>query len=103
MKTLVAVIILTLPHPSKYVEWGINLVPTQVQLKFKYGLEVSYHAKKVPCETTTPAPGQMLMIEDSDFMQECYLILDVNDPQYIRHPGQWQKVSIKKALTPVKE
>ena len=92
IKEMVVIVILSVPIPETYVDWSINKVPTQVQLTWESGLQASYHAKIVSCETTTPQQYQMLMIEDSDFIQECYLIEDVRQPQFVRHPDQWYGV-----------
>jgi len=92
MKELLITLILTIPPPDKMVDWTINQVPNQVQIMYKYGLEVSHHAKNVPCHTRPETVYQIFFKTDTEYMQECYLILDWREPNFVRYPNQWLPV-----------
>ena len=87
---LVVVVMLLLPAPHKYLSWKVNQVPTQVQLTFKYNIQASYQAENVPCETN-PEAYELLLVEDSEYMRECYLV-DVKEPIFVRHPNAWMEI-----------
>ena len=92
MKELLVTLMLVIPAPDKMVDWTINEVPTQVQIIYKYGLEASYNSKPVPCTTKLENKNQILFKVKSDFMKECYLVLNHREPNYVRWTDQWLKV-----------
>jgi len=92
MKELLVTLMLVIPAPDKMVDWTINEVPTQVQIIYKYGLEASYNSKPVPCNTKLENKNQILFKVKSDFMKECYLVLNHREPNYVRWTDQWLKV-----------
>ena len=85
MNELLISVLLLLPSPDKAVGWNVNKVPTQLQVIHKDGLQVSYQAVKVPC-SVVEAPNQKVF---SSGYNDCYLILDITEPAYVRHPHQW--------------
>ena len=89
MNELLITILLAIPTPSKMVNFTINEVPTQVQLIHETGLQVSYNAVNVPCHTQPKADTQMLISSGKD---NCYLILDLQSPVFIRHPDYWHSI-----------
>ena len=89
MNELLVTILLAIPAPDKMVNFTINEVPTQVQLVHETGLQVSYNAVNVPCHTQPNADTQMLISSDKD---NCYLILDLQSPVFIRHPDYWHSI-----------
>tara|TARA_Y100001938_G_scaffold151206_1_gene247476 strand:- start:9943 stop:10239 length:297 start_codon:yes stop_codon:yes gene_type:complete len=95
MKSLLVGILLTIPPPDKMVDWTVNKVPTQVQIIYKYGLEVSHNAVNIPCNSKLETPYQILFRVDSDYMVECYMVLDWREPNFIRYPNQWLPVNLK--------
>jgi hypothetical protein len=92
MKELLVTLMLVIPAPDKMVDWTINEVPTQVQIIYKYGLEASYSSKIVPCHTKLENKNQILFKVKSDFMKECYLVLNHREPLFVRWTDQWLKV-----------
>ena len=89
MNELLITILLVIPSPDKLVSWTINEVPTQVQLIHKTGLQVSYNATRVPCHTQPKVDIQMLFSNSKD---NCYLVLDLQSPVFIRHPDYWHNI-----------
>ena len=89
MNELIITIMLAFPAPDKMVNFTINEVPTQVQLVHETGLQVSYNAVNVPCHTQPKADTQMLISSGKD---NCYLILDLQSPVFIRHPDYWHSI-----------
>jgi hypothetical protein len=89
---MIAQVLILIPSPERYEKWTINEIPTQVELTHKSGISVSYDAEQAPCNTI-PKSGQMLMKEDSSFDQRCYMILDKQDPQFVRrNPQYWLRI-----------
>ena len=89
MNELLITIMLAIPTPDKMVGFTINEVPTQVQLVHETGLQVSYNAVNVPCHTQPKADTQMLISSGKD---NCYLILDLQSPVFIRHHNYWHSI-----------
>ena len=89
MNELLITIMLAIPTPDKMVYFTVNEVPTQVQLVHETGLQVSYNAVNVPCHTQPKADTQMLISSGKD---NCYLILDLQSPVFIRHPDYWHSI-----------
>ena len=89
MNELLITILLAIPAPHKMVNFTINEVPTQVQLVHETGLQVSYNAVNVPCHTQPKADTQMLISSGKD---NCYLILDLQSPVFIRHHNYWHPI-----------
>ena len=92
MNPLLVTLMLVIPAPDKMVDWTVNEVPTQVQITYKYGLEASYNSKPVPCNTKLENKNQILFKVKSDFMKECYLVLNHRKPIFVRWTDQWLKV-----------
>ena len=92
MNELLVTLMLVIPAPDKMVDWTINEVPTQVQIIYKYGLAASYSSKPVPCNTKLENKNQILFKVKSDFMKECYLVLNHRKPIFVRWTDQWLKV-----------
>ena len=89
MNELLITILLVIPTPDKLISFTINEVPTQVQLVHETGLQVSYNAVNVPCNTQPEVDTQMLFSTGKD---NCYLILDLQSPVFIRHPDYWHPI-----------
>ena len=85
MNELLISMLLLLPPPAKAIGWDVNQVPTQLQVIHKDGLQVSYQAMKIPC-SVVEAPNQKVF---SSGPGDCYLILDITEPMYVRHPHRW--------------
>ena len=92
MNEILVTLMLVIPSPDQMVDWTVNEVPTQVQVIYKYGLEASYSSKIVPCHTKLENKNQILFKVKSDFMKECYLVLNHREPLFVRWPNQWLKV-----------
>ena len=92
MNELLVTLMLVIPAPDKMVDWTVNEVPTQVQIIYKYGLAASYSSKPVPCNTKLENKNQILFKVKSDFMKECYLVLNHRKPIFVRWTDQWLKV-----------
>lgn len=92
MNELLVTLMLVIPPPNKMVDWTINEVPNQVQIIYKYGLEASYSSKSVPCNAKPDNENQILFEVKSDFMKECYLVLNHRAPLYVRWTNQWLKI-----------
>ena len=92
MNELLLTLMLVIPAPDKMVDWTVNEVPTQVQIIYKYGLAASYSSKPVPCNTKLENKNQILFKVKSDFMKECYLVLNHRKPIFVRWTDQWLKV-----------
>jgi len=86
MNELLISVLLLLPPPAKAIGWEVNQVPTQLQVIHKDGLQVSYQAMKIPCSVVEEAPNQKIF---SSGLGDCYLILDITEPVYVRHPHRW--------------
>ena len=86
MNELLISVLLLLPPPAKAIGWEINKVPTQLQVIHKDGLQVSYQSMKIPCSVVEEAPNQKIF---SSGPGDCYLILDITEPMYVRHPHRW--------------
>ena len=86
MNELLISVLLLLPPPANAIGWEINKVPTQLQVIHKDGLQVSYQAMKIPCSVVEEAPNQKIF---SSGPGDCYLILDITEPVYVRHPHRW--------------
>jgi len=86
MNELLISMLLLLPSPASAVGWDVNQVPTQLQVIHKDGLQVSYQAMKIPCSVVKEAPNQKIF---SSGPGDCYLILDITEPVYVRHPNRW--------------
>jgi hypothetical protein len=85
MNEILISILLTVPLFDSHDSWSINQVPAQVQVHHRDScITVSYSAKSVHCDNTTPAPNQRLMVEDSDWLPVCYLVLDIGLPEFIK-------------------
>ena len=95
MNEILISILLTVPLFDSHDSWTINQVPSQVQVQHHNScITVSYSAVPVPCDTTTPTVGQRLLLEDSEWMQECYLVLDINHPSFVKSCG-YHGITIK--------
>lgn len=92
MNELLVTLMLVIPSPDKMVDWTVNEVPNQVQILYKYGLEASYSSKLVPCHSKLDNKNQILFKVKTDFMQECYLLLNHREPNYVRWTDQWLKI-----------
>ena len=86
MNELLISVLLLLPPPAKAIGGNGNKVPAQLQVIHKDGLQVSYQAMRVPCSVVVEAPNQKVF---SSGHNDCYLILDITEPAYVRHPHQW--------------
>ena len=93
MNELLISVLLLLPPPAKAIGWNVNQVPTQLQVIHKDGLQVSYQAMRVPCSVVVEAPNQKIF---SSGPSDCYLILDITEPMYVRHPHRWFPVKTYK-------
>ena len=86
MNELLISVLLLLPPPAKAIGWDVNQVPTQLQVIHKDGLQVSYQAVRVPCSVVVETPNQKIFNSGPG---DCYLILDITEPMYVRHPHRW--------------
>ncbi len=89
MNEIIVTIMLLIPSPHKLVDWSVNKVPTQIQLTYESGLEVSYAAVPVSCKSRPKHKHEMIF---RSTQEHCYLVYDLNDPQFIRHPYFWYKI-----------
>ena len=89
MNELIITIMLVIPAPNKMVDWTINEVPTQIQVEHESGLEVSYSATKIPCHIRPKNPKEMVFRTDD---AHCYLVFDISNPEFVRHPYYWHGV-----------
>jgi hypothetical protein len=92
MNELLVTLMLIVPSPDKMIDWTINEVPNQVQIVYKTGLEASFSSKLVPCNTEPTNPNEIVFQVQTNWMQECYLVLNWKEPMYVRHPNFWLKV-----------
>lgn len=89
MKELILAILLTVPPAHKAVSWDVGQIHNQVQVKHKYGLEVSYTAIRVPCHTKAiKDTGRVVYHAQSMGQEVCYLV-DTNTPIMVRHKNHW--------------
>ena len=95
MNELLVTFMLVVPLPSALVSWSINEVPTQVQLIHKSGLEVSYTAGLVPC-TRRPKNSREMIFKTDNY--HCYLVFDLSQPRFVRHPFYWHLVKGSKKM-----
>lgn len=93
MNEIIITIMLVVPSPDKMVDWSVNEVPTQIQIKHESGLEVSYHSNPVPCSFKTRSSSEMVFKSDDN---HCYSIYDIHSPQFIRHKSFWYRISLLK-------
>ena len=91
MNPLIITIMLVIPSPHKMVGWEVNLVPTQVQLTFEAGLQVSYNATPVPCTFRPRNKNEMVFKSPSNY---CYSIDDLSSPRFVRHKNYWHKIKL---------
>ena len=92
LNELLVTLMLVLPSPDKMVAWTINEVPTQIQIVHKNGLEVSYGALNVPCHTRPKTVKEMVFRAETGSVDECYLVMDINTPRFVRHPFYWFRI-----------
>ena len=84
MNEILISILLTVPPFDNYSHWEVNQVPHQLQVIHEdQCLTVSYMARPVSC-MWTPGPKQRLMVPDSDWMPVCYLVINIEQPEFIK-------------------
>ncbi len=98
LNELLVTLMLVLPSPDKMVAWTVNQVPTQIQVIHESGLEVSYGALNVPCHLEPKTKQEMVFKIETGSMDECYLVMDINSPLFVRHPFFWMRVKETNAL-----
>ena len=95
MNELMITILLLIPPAHKAVEWDVGAIHNQVQVKHKYGLEVSYTAIMVPCHTKAiKGTGRVVYHTESMEQEVCYLV-DTNTPVMVRHKDHWYPATYK--------
>ena len=94
MNEILVTIMLLIPSPDKAVDWTLNQVPTQIQLTHKNGFEASYHSQRVPCDRGTHSETEMMFMSEQGSPTDnvCYIIPDITNPQFVRHPDYWYSV-----------
>lgn len=95
MNELIITLLLTVPPAYKAISWDIGEIHNQVQVLHKYGLEVSYTAIRVPCNTVaTQNTGRVVYHTKSKDQPVCYLV-DTNTPIMVRHKDHWYPATSK--------
>jgi|TARA_B110001454_G_scaffold4112_1_gene3789 hypothetical protein len=93
MNELIITIMLVIPSPHKLVNWSVNQIPTQIQITYETGLEVSYSATPVSCSFRPRHAKEMVFRSPNN---RCYSVYDLSSPRFVRHPDYWYKVELPK-------
>jgi hypothetical protein len=98
MNELLVSIMLIIPTTDKMVDWTMNEVPTEIQVLYESGVQVSYPSTSVPCTFKPRSSKELVFMSPQSSLEDnyCYAIFDISRPNFIRHPNFWYRVNVIK-------